>query len=104
MNIFTFYNRIPLIYRNLGAFVLGCAAGVIIWKTAGLFGKDFLNNSVAVLSPFGSVLVNMLKMIVRVKVDDKNGGFVFKDYPVSELKFKKPMLAKNKPDEDEDEE
>lgn len=59
-----------------------------------------------VITPEGKAVVaslNMLKMIVRVKVDDKNGGFIFKDYPVSELKFKKPMLAKNKPDEDEDE-
>ena len=33
--------------------------------------------------------LNMLKMQVRVKLDDGNGGWVFRDYPASELKFKK---------------
>ena len=33
--------------------------------------------------------LNMLKMQVRVKLDDGNGGWVFSDYPASELKFKK---------------
>lgn len=27
MKIFSFYNRIPLIWRNLGGFVLGCVCG-----------------------------------------------------------------------------
>ncbi|MBQ3220951.1 MAG: stage 0 sporulation family protein [Clostridia bacterium] len=60
-----------------------------------------------VVTPEGKATVasvNMLKMIVRVKVDDKNGGFIFKDYPVAELKFKKPMLAKTKVEDEDDEE
>ena len=60
-----------------------------------------------VTTPEGKATVaslNMLKMIVRVKVDDKNGGFLFKDYPVNELKFKKTVLPKTKEDDDEDEE
>ena len=45
--------------------------------------------------------VNMLKMMVKVKIDDKNGGLIFKDYPVDELRFKR----KNQPDpKDEDDE
>ena len=59
-----------------------------------------------VVTPEGKATVasvNMLKMIVRVKVDDKNGGFIFKDYPVAELKFKKPMLAKTKVEDEDDE-
>ncbi len=43
-------------------------------------------------TPEGKAIVaalNMLKMEVRVKMDDKNGGWIFKDYPVSELQFKK---------------
>ncbi len=37
--------------------------------------------------------VNMLKMIVKVKIDDKNGGWIYKDYPVDELRFKKTASA-----------
>ena len=48
--------------------------------------------------------LNMLKMIVRVKIDDKNGGWLFKDYPASELTFKKNNPQKEKEvDEDEEE-
>ena len=64
MKIFNWYFRIPLIYRNLGAFVLGCLAGVIIYKLGVIRGEGFVSQIAAVLSPFGSVLVNMLKMIV----------------------------------------
>ena len=45
--------------------------------------------------------VNMLKMEVKVKIDDHSGGWIYKDYPVSEIRFKKC----NQPVEaDEDEE
>ena len=64
MKIFNWYTRIPLIYRNLGAFVLGCAAGIILYKLGMIRGEGFLSSVIGVLSPFGSVLVNMLKMIV----------------------------------------
>ena len=64
MKIVNWYSRIPLIYRNLGAFVLGCLAGVIIYKLGVIRGEGFVSQIAAVLSPFGSVLVNMLKMIV----------------------------------------
>ena len=64
MNIFKLYNRIPLIWRNLGAFILGCAAGVLIYYLGNVYGSGFLNKTVSILSPFGAVLVNMLKMIV----------------------------------------
>ncbi len=33
--------------------------------------------------------VNMLKMEVKVKIDDKNGGWIYKDYPVEDIRFKK---------------
>lgn len=32
--------------------------------------------------------VNMLKLTAKVKIENKDGGLTFKDYPVSELKFK----------------
>ena len=58
------YRRIPLIYLNLGAFVFGCAAGLLLYKLGVTRGEAFLTQAVSVLSPFGVVLVNMLKMIV----------------------------------------
>ena len=48
------------------------------------------------------VSVNMLKMDVKVKIDDKNGGWIYKDFPVEDVYFKKS----NTPDpaEEDDEE
>ena len=64
MKIFSLYRRIPLIYLNLGAFVLGCAAGLLLYKAGLSRGEGFLAQAVSILSPFGVILVNMLKMIV----------------------------------------
>jgi Na+/H+-dicarboxylate symporter len=64
MNLFSWYRRIPLIYLNLGAFVLGCAAGLLLYKAGVARGEGFLTQVVNILSPFGVILVNMLKMIV----------------------------------------
>ena len=52
MKIFNWYTRIPLIYRNLGAFVLGCAAGIILYKLGMIRGEGFLSSVIGVLSPF----------------------------------------------------
>ena len=64
MRIFNWYTRIPLIWRNLGGFVIGCVTGIALYEVGQYYGKDILGDIVAVFSPFGSVLVNMLKMIV----------------------------------------
>ena len=64
MKLFSWYSRIPLVWRNLGAFVLGCLAGIVLYKINQHCGGNFLENVITVLSPFGTVLVNMLKMIV----------------------------------------
>lgn len=43
-------------------------------------------------SPDGKAIVvsvNMLKLIAKVKIDDHNGGWIYKDFPVDELKFKR---------------
>ena len=58
------FKKIPLIYLNLGAFILGCIAGLVIYKIGNICGEETLKNIVAVISPFGNILVNMLKMIV----------------------------------------
>ena len=58
-----------------------------------------------VTTPEGKASVaslNMLKMEVRVKADDGAGGWVFRDYPVSELKFKKFALSSNEKVTDDD--
>lgn len=55
--------KIPLIYWNLAAFVLGCLAGLALYKF-GLTHSAALDKIIAIVSPFGNVLVNMLKMIV----------------------------------------
>ena len=45
--------------------------------------------------------VNMLKMQVKVKIDDKNGGLIFKDFPVEDIRFKRNNQA-DKEDKDDD--
>ncbi len=47
--------------------------------------------------------VNMLRMEVKVKIDDKNGGWIYKDYPVSEIRFKKGNTPEVEKDDDNDE-
>ena len=47
--------------------------------------------------------VNMLKMEVKVKMDDRNGGWIFKDYPVDLVRFKKHVQPVKEEDEDEEE-
>ena len=64
MKLLKWYTNIPLIYRNLGAFVFGCIAGLLIYKIGMICGSGTLEKIVSILSPFGLVLVNMLKMIV----------------------------------------
>lgn len=46
--------------------------------------------------------VNMLKMEVKVKIDDKNGGWIYKDFPVDAIRFKKNVHVEEKEDDEED--
>ncbi len=46
--------------------------------------------------------LNMLKMDVRVKQDDGAGGWIYKEFPASELKFKKPAPTPKEEDEDDE--
>ncbi|MBO5958636.1 MAG: cation:dicarboxylase symporter family transporter, partial [Lentisphaeria bacterium] len=64
MKLLNWYFRTPLIYLNLGAFVLGCAGGLLLYWLGGILGGEFLNTASEILAPFGNILVNMLKMIV----------------------------------------
>ncbi len=53
--------RIPLVWRILFGFVLGIASGL---AAPHVFGEAALHRVIAIVSPFGSVLVSMLKMVV----------------------------------------
>ena len=64
MKLLNWYFRIPLIYLNLGAFVIGCAGGLLLYWLGGILGENFLSTATNILAPFGNILVNMLKMIV----------------------------------------
>ena len=63
-NIFGWYTRTPLIWLNIGAFVLGCLFGLLLWKIGVSGYKEVTDHIVSVLSPFGNILISMLKMIV----------------------------------------
>ncbi len=47
--------------------------------------------------------VNMLKMQVKVKIDDKNGGLIFKDFPLQDVRFKKGNQPQQEELDDEEE-
>ncbi len=54
-------------------------------------GKEMPKIGSEVASPDGKgsvVSVNMLTKTVKIKIETKEGGLVFKDYPVAEIKFK----------------
>lgn len=46
--------------------------------------------------------VNMLKLEAKVKIENKDGGLTFKDYPVSELRFKQRFKQDKEKDKDKD--
>ena len=49
------------------------------------------------------VSVNMLKMLVKVKIDDRNGGLIFKDFPAEEIRFRKGNQPDTEKESGEDE-
>ena len=53
--------RIPIVWRILIGFILGIVLGIAAPK---IFGEDSTKTILAYVSPFGSVLVSMLKMVV----------------------------------------
>ena len=61
MNIFKWYFRIPLFTRILCAFALGILGGIAMY-----YFRDqvWTAKTVSVITPFGTVLVSMLKMVV----------------------------------------
>lgn len=58
------YRSIPILYRMLGAFIIGAVTGLICWYAEASQGLALKAGLDAWLSPFGMVFVKMLKMIV----------------------------------------
>lgn len=56
---------------------------------------------VSTLEGVGNVVsVNMLKMQVKVRIEDKNGGMIYKDFPVEDIRLKKGGKQENSDEED----
>lgn len=65
-------------------------------------GKKMPKIGAEVGTPEGKAIVaavNMLRMEVKVKMDDRNGGWIYKDYPVQDIRFKK-IVHVEKPEPD----
>ncbi len=57
-------------------------------------------------TPDGKAIVvslNMLKMQIKTKMDDKAGGWIYKDYPVEDIRFKKRVQEEKEESEEEEE-
>lgn len=70
-------------------------------------GKKMPKVGSEVGTPDGKAVVaslNMLKMEVKVKIDDKNGGLIFKDFPVEDIRFKKSHQPDKEEKNDKDDE
>lgn len=64
MGLIARYRSIPILYRMLGAFLLGALIGVVCWYAESRHGVVLKGTLDSWLSPLGLVLVKMLKMIV----------------------------------------
>ena len=64
MGIIARYRAVPILYRMLGAFIIGALTGIACWYAEANYGVSLKGSLDAWLSPFGLVLVKMLKMIV----------------------------------------
>ena len=68
-------------------------------------GKKMPKVGAEVGTPEGRAIVaslDMLRLQVKVKMDDKNGGYTFKDYPLQDIRFHKGNQPNNQEDEDDD--
>ena len=64
MGLIARYRKIPILYRMLGAFIIGALVGIVCWYAESKHGFALKSSLDVWLSPFGLVLVKMLKMIV----------------------------------------
>lgn len=65
MNILQAYLRVSLVKRVVAGLLLGAACGGTLWHLSSAFGlKDGVQTAMRYCSPFGTVFIGMLKMIV----------------------------------------
>ncbi|MBO5412271.1 MAG: stage 0 sporulation family protein [Clostridia bacterium] len=68
-------------------------------------GKKMPKVGSEVGTPDGKATVaalDMLRMQVRVKMDDNNGGWIFKDFPLADVRFRKANVQPEKENADDD--
>ena len=63
-SVFKWYISTSLLARLLGGFVIGSAIGSILWIISAQTGNPIAESVTPYISPFGSILINLLKMIV----------------------------------------
>ncbi|HNX36360.1 MAG TPA: dicarboxylate/amino acid:cation symporter [Kiritimatiellia bacterium] len=65
MNIIQAYVRVPLVKRVVAGLLLGALCGGALWSLSAAFGcKEAVQAALRYCSPFGTVFIGMLKMIV----------------------------------------
>jgi len=63
-NVFKWYFSVSLVYRILFCFLAGSLLGILFWYISSVSGRPVVASIIPYVSPFGTVLINMLKMIV----------------------------------------
>jgi len=63
-SVFKWYISTSLLIRLLGGFIIGSAIGSILWIISVHTGNPVAESLAPFISPFGSILINLLKMIV----------------------------------------
>ena len=62
--ILRWYLRTPLMARMFGGFLLGSSLGIALWVLDASTGNPLAQSIAPAIAPFGTVFVNMLKMVV----------------------------------------
>ncbi|MDO9549226.1 MAG: dicarboxylate/amino acid:cation symporter [Candidatus Marinimicrobia bacterium] len=62
--VFKWYTSTSLLIRLLAGFVIGSAIGSILWIVSAHTGNPVAESVTPYISPFGSILISLLKMIV----------------------------------------
>jgi Na+/H+-dicarboxylate symporter len=62
--LFSSYFAIPLVYRVVAAFLTGILTGILLWHFSGSGSALWFEPTIQAISPFGTILVSMLKMAV----------------------------------------
>ena len=62
--IFKHYRSVPMFLKMSIAFTLGIIGGIVLFKLGQSSMAELSGKIIQIISPFGSVLISMLKMIV----------------------------------------